>query len=230
MNIQCVHCEHKITIPDEKVPKGKAFSIKCPKCQKKITYDLKQEEAAPPPMHALTPDPPADADGGDDLRNLPEEEAAGASNPFQFLGEGDKTAAICETDPTILGPLKNAAEANRYHIMAFSTPRETLKQMRFHDFDLVILNELFGTRDPEMNHVLKYLAQLNMTSRRKMFVILVSTTLETGDSMKAFNQSVDFIVNLRDINKLAQIIARALQEHRLFYKVYVDAMAKIKGI
>jgi hypoxanthine phosphoribosyltransferase len=102
--------------------------------------------------------------------------------------------------------------------------------MRFHDFDLVVLDELFGTRDPEMNHVLKYISQLTMDSRRGMFVILVSDRFMTGDNMQAFHKSVNLIVNPQEIHQFGMIMKRGLGEHEAFYRIFTQEFEKLNGI
>ncbi len=117
-----------------------------------------------------------------------------------------------------------------YQILESSSPRDTLKQMRFRDFDLVILNELFGTRDPEMNHVLKYLSQLAMLSRRNMFVLLISERLRTGDNMTALNKSVNMILNIKDMDRFEKLTELAITENDRFYRTFKESFKKIKGI
>ena len=39
MEIVCESCKAKLNIPDEKIPKGQAVRISCPKCKKKIVLE-----------------------------------------------------------------------------------------------------------------------------------------------------------------------------------------------
>ena len=43
MDIICKNCGKKINIPDEKIPQGKSFSIRCPSCREKTSVDLRAE-------------------------------------------------------------------------------------------------------------------------------------------------------------------------------------------
>ncbi|MBW2679343.1 MAG: zinc-ribbon domain-containing protein [Deltaproteobacteria bacterium] len=36
MNVVCEKCQSKFQIPSQKVPKGQAFSVICPKCSNKV--------------------------------------------------------------------------------------------------------------------------------------------------------------------------------------------------
>jgi len=44
MDIICEKCSTKFRIPDEKVPKGQAFSLACPKCKEKINVEPEAPE------------------------------------------------------------------------------------------------------------------------------------------------------------------------------------------
>ena len=82
MDVACEKCQGKFTIPDEKVPKGQAFSLTCPKCNNKILFDAQPQ-----------PD--------SDLGKIIFDEIASASydasdKPFDFVEEGVETALLCE--------------------------------------------------------------------------------------------------------------------------------------
>ena len=235
MDIVCNKCDNTIKIPDNKVPKGKAFNIACPKCKNKIS--VSGTEKKPPqkaePEKAKAEKPKTEKHAPPKPEKMPEtqDDNGGISeDPFEFLEEGAKTAMLCEPDSGLRANIKEVVEKMEYHILESSSPRDTLKQMRFRDFNLVILNELFGTRDPEMNHVLKYLSQLTMLNRRNIFVLLISERLKTGDSMMALNKSVNLIINVKDMDRFAKLLEIALTENEKFYRTFKEAFVKIKGV
>jgi hypothetical protein len=250
MDVVCGNCNTKIKIPDEKIkkiPPGQTFAISCPKCKNKISVENKPATAsekpaakpapAPPPKPDK-PDPPPKADKSPPHPEQPAgEESSGSENgddgfsgnPFEFLEEGTKTALICEGDAGFRAKIKAALSAMKYQSLESSTHRDALKQMRFHDFDVVILNERFGTRDPDMNHVLKHLEQLPMATRRNMFIALLSERFRTVDNMIAFNKSVNMVVNVKDINDIEKIISRGVKENDAFFRVYKESLKKLKG-
>ncbi|WP_373498600.1 zinc-ribbon domain-containing protein [Desulfococcus sp.] len=222
MKINCVHCQKAIVIPDEKVPLDKAFSLNCPRCSRRFTVDaIKSDPPGDPNSRPAGPD----AAGSDDSMD-----GGAPVNPFQFLEEGAKTAILCMAREDLLAQVRAALAEAGYHTLETTAARDTLRQMRFHDFDLVVLDELFGTRDPEMNHVLKYVSQLTMDSRRWMFVILVSDRFMTGDNMQAYHNSVNLIINPQDIHQFGMIMKRGLGEHEAFYRVFNQEYEKLNGI
>jgi hypothetical protein len=220
MEVQCSGCQRKINIPEDRVPKGKRFNIACPKCKAKITVDPSEAAAPAPPPEAAAPSPAAENDAG----------AGPPQDPFEFLEEGAKTAIVCESDPELRARIKKTVEEMDYHVLESLSPRDSLKQMRFRDFTLVVLNERFGTRDPDMNHVLKYLAQLPMINRRNSFVVLLTDRFRSRDNMMAFNKSVNLIMNVSEMEYFPKYLEMGLTENDMFYRVFLDAFKEIKGV
>lgn len=220
MEITCEHCQSKIKVPDEKAAKLQGKQVSCPKCKQKIT--IPKIKAQGSTQKAAQKKPPAEAGPGT-------ENGEGPINPFEFLEEGAKTAMICEVDDKRRQLLKQFFEGMGYHISEPENPRDALKQMRFHEFDVVVLNEIFGTKDPEMNHVLKYLSQLKMSVRRNMFVSLLTSRFKTSDRMQAFNKSVNSVLNINDMAYMEKILKRDINENESFYRVFKESVQKFKG-
>lgn len=233
MELTCEACGKTLKIPDEKVPKGKAFSITCPSCKGKISVEPSSGKTppatpAPAPPHPAAPEPvPDSSDGGGGGENGALSAPPGA---LEFLDEGARTAIICEHDPKLRELFKTSAENLGFVTVESASPRDALKQMRYHDFNLVVLNELFGTREPEMNQVLKYLSQLGMVNRRAIFVALITERFRTGDRMQAYNKGVNSIFNVEDAARYEKLLDQAIKENIAFFRVYRDEYKKIKGI
>jgi hypothetical protein len=99
--------------------------------------------------------------------------------------------------------------------------------MRFHVFNVVLVNELFDTANPEENDVLQYLENLNMTTRRQFFVALVSERYRTMDNMAAFNRSVNIVINLKSIGDVGKIVKQGVADNRAFYHVFQETLQKM---
>ena len=226
MNITCENCRSKFKIPDEKVPKGQKFSLTCPQCNTKVVVDTRSD----------TP-PSSDNKLESSDKSMPEKEKTiidevdadiydASDKPFDFVEEGVKTALLCEPDAALKTKIKTGLHNMDYHITAPQLPKDALKQMRFHVFDMVVLNERFGTQNPDMNPVHKYLDRLNMSIRRNIFVTLITDRYRTMDNMAAFNKSVNLIVNLKNIDEIEKILRRGIADYEAFYRVYKRALIK----
>ncbi len=226
MDFQCENCQKTIAIPDEKVPQGKTFALSCPHCKhkNKFSADAGKKEApvkkkAAPEKKAAPPSEPARA--ADDASN------GEADKQFEFIPEGTKVALVCETDEGLRTAVINELNEMEYHVKESQSPRDSLKQMRFRDFDLLVLNERFGARDPDMNHVLKYIEQLPMSTRRNMFVALITDRFRTMDNMMAFNKSVNVVINTENMNEFGKILDKAVSDNEWFYRIFKESLKKI---
>jgi len=151
-----------------------------------------------------------------------------ADMPFDFIGASTQTALVCEADPEVKGKIIQALKGMDYHVTEPASGREALKNMRFHVYDLVIVNENFDAADDQSsNEVLNYLKNLAAATRRNIFVALLSDSYRTMDNMMAFNKSVNLVINKKNIDDFAAIIQRGLDDNRAFYNVFRDTLKKM---
>ncbi len=215
MDIICQSCQGKFKIAEGKVPAGKTATVKCPRCKSTIHIAPKKEAAA-------------EADAAfDDLFEFEEDEADGydvVEKPFDFIEEEGKTALVCESDALIREKIRPSLDILEYHITEVPNSREALKKMRYHNYDLVVINEYFDTQDPDTNPLLIYLERMAMDMRRNIFVTLLTSRFRTMDHMIAFQKSVNLILNLRNIDDFDKIIQRGIADFGLFYKVYKESL------
>jgi predicted Zn finger-like uncharacterized protein len=207
MQVICEQCQAKFKIPDDKIPEGKKASVRCPKCKGKITIGASSVE-----------------------ENIFEENGDqydATEKPFDFIEEEGKTALVCEQDNVIREQMTSVLEMMDYYITVPESSRDALKKMRYHNYDLILINESYDTPDPSANGVLIYLERLNMVIRRNIFVMMLSSRYRTMDHMAALNKSVNLIINLQNISDFGKILNRGLTEHNLFYRVYRDVLKKL---
>lgn len=220
MDIICDACNAKFKIADEKLPVGKAVSLPCPKCKAKIVIQ------PPPPKKEIAEDEIGDffsfTEAGTDDYNASEK-------PFDFVEEEGKTALLCDHDPELKKRVSEVLDILEYSITEVNSTREALKKMRYNNYDLIIVNEMFDTSDPDRNGVLIYLERLNMLTRRNIFVTLISSRHRTMDNMAAMQKSVNIIMNIANIDDFDKIIRRGIADNDLFYRLYKEALTQRQG-
>ncbi|MBW1822306.1 MAG: zinc-ribbon domain-containing protein [Deltaproteobacteria bacterium] len=212
MDIICEKCQSKFAIPDEKIPDGKVISTPCPKCKNVLYIDSakKQGVSAGEEFYTDTSD--------------------NAEKPFDFIEEEGSTALVCEQNPDIRKKVIDALDIMEYHITVAESGRDALKKMRYHVYDLIVINETFNSDSPDSNMVMLYLERLPMSIRRNTFVIMISTRFHTMDRMLAFRYSVHIILNSKNIDDFAKIVSRGLTDNELFYQVFKESLKTIKRI
>ncbi|MGM0454116.1 MAG: zinc-ribbon domain-containing protein [Thermodesulfobacteriota bacterium] len=219
MEVTCSNCEKKINVPDEKVPAGKAFSLRCPGCKSKISIDLSPSAADSKPA----------VDSGWSQQTAAGEEAGSydaSEKPFDFLEEEGLTAMVCEEDPEVVNQIRSVLELMEYNVTVPANIRDALRKMKYHVYDMILVNEVFDGSEPDSNGILIYLERLNMAVRRNVFVGLLTSRHTTMDNMAAFLKSVNVTINLKDIGSLDRILSRGINENQLFYTVFQESMKK----
>ena len=218
MEITCRHCGAKLKVADERLPLNRSAILKCTKCQGKIEINAREE---------ATQSHPLDHEGLKTMVREVESKAYDPSEkPFDYLLRGEKTALLCEQEPQNKRKIADTLENMGYRVADAASARNALKYMRFQTYDMVIVNETFDAPDADANHVLQYLAQLPISTRRHIFVGLVGMSFKTMDNMIAFNKSVNLVVNLEDVDEIGKILSGALADHETFYQVFWDSMKK----
>ncbi|HAR97653.1 MAG TPA: hypothetical protein DCS11_01900 [Syntrophus sp. (in: bacteria)] len=150
-----------------------------------------------------------------------------ADRPFDFIEAGGATAIVCESDPEKRAKLNAALKSLDYRITEAANAKDALKRMRFHVYDVAVIDERFDAENPDDNAVLKYLAGLNMSIRRQTFVVLVTERFRTLDNMAAFTKSVNMTINATNLDNAATIIKEGVEDNRAFYHIFRESLKKV---
>jgi len=238
MEIVCESCKAKLNIPDEKVPQGKRVSVACPRCKNKLIIDTTASKPEIPVPQFQ--DPAESGSAGEDMADTSNEETY---KPSQFeemsefddmetdsaldsYEEGEKLALVMVDDTKHSEKIKTALDELEYNSIRAENTQEAVAKMRFQNFDLVILSDLFDNIPLEQSPIFEYLNHLSMSFRRKMFVVLIGDKFRTMDHMMAFTLSANLVVNGKELKKLSNILRRAISENEKFYKVFMDTLVE----
>jgi len=211
MEIICNNCQSKFRVPDEKIPAGKRATVACPKCKGKISLGS----------------PKGSSGGGSFDSTDPNNGYDATEKPFDFIEEEGLTALVCESNPLVRKTIIKALEVLDYQITEAESTRDALKRMRYHNYDLFVINENFDTDNPESNGILLYLERLSMLVRRNMFIALVSDRFRTMDNMMALNKSANLIINSKNIDDIGKILSRGITDNEFFYRVFKGTLKEV---
>ena len=215
MDITCENCQSKFKIADEKIPRGRTATLPCPRCKKTIAIN------APETTNAVTG---GETGGMAAEFSFEEDSYENTEKPFDFIEEEGKIALVCESDVVARESIVHALDLLEYHVSEAKDNRDALRNLRYKVYDLVVVDEYFGTKDPERNGVLIYLQRLHMEVRRNMFVTLISDRFRTMDHMMAFCKSVNLIINKKNMEDVEKILSRNITEYEMFYRIYKETL------
>lgn len=232
MEVTCSQCKTKLNIPDEKIPKDQMVRVNCPKCKGKITIEPvrpAEEEQSPNDsfvetgkMHLKFIE---SQKGEDSKEETSDYEGYSGDEALDFIDEGIKPALILAGDDMVEKARSSIDELGYKSISAPNT-RDALGKMRFHHFDMVLLADGFDGQELENSPIMNYINHLSMSSRRRIFFVLMGEKFKTMDDMKAYAMSANMVINNKDVDKLTSLLKRGLSEHEKFYKVFMDTLVE----
>ena len=99
------------------------------------------------------------------------------------------------------------------------TTKEALKKLEYHIYPLVIIDDTFDN-NRGIQGILEKLNSVDMSLRRKICLVFISSKLSTNDYMAALHISVNNIINTDDIAHIEIFLSNYLTEHKNLYTIY----------
>ena len=107
-----------------------------------------------------------------------------------------------------------------------ATTNQALKKLEYHIYPLVVVDESFD-ENQGVDGIIDRLNTVDMSLRRKICLVFISSKLSTNDHMSALHTSVNDIINIDDIahiEHLSIILPGILREHQNFYTIYNSSL------
>ena len=202
MTVTCPKCRAHLSIPDDRLPRGKVVNAACPKCGGPIAIDTTR--AAAPPA-AAAPSAPA---------------ARPPAEPASYGERSQPQALVCVTEPAerqqILASLKEAG----YAAHAAVNPGEALERLRFTAYAVVVLREGFDGPAGDAPSVWQALTDTPMGTRRNTHTIFVGPSVASRDAEAAFAKSVDLTIHPNDLPHFSDALKRSLADMEQTYRIF----------
>ncbi len=206
MTISCPSCHATLTIPDDRLPRGKVIGASCPHCKGRVVIDTTGPGREPAPTPAPAP------------------VAAPEASPPAY-GEAELPAALlCATVAAERESMAATLKQEGYRVQIARDAADAIDRLRFTAYALIILREGFGSPKGEANPVLDHLAGMEMADRRCLHVVLVSPTLRSHDPATAFARSVTLVLHVNDLPHLAPALKRLRTETDETYSVFLESL------
>jgi len=216
MQVTCNACDKSINVPDEKVPKDQAFTLTCPSCKNKIRVDqhLKPSEPEPPPE--------PESDEINTFAFVSSEGFEEDDEVLEIYDENDKVALVLDHahEDTWIETLSNLG----YKLQSAKSPEHAVHKIKFTEFDLIVLHDEFGDVPLEENAAYRYLTEMPMAQRRKIFFILSGKNYKSTSNMEAYAFSVNVTINDKDFEKIPIILKKTINDNDNFYKIFKETL------
>ncbi len=213
MTVTCPSCHASLTVPDERLPKGKLVAATCPRCKGPIQIDTR--EAVPPATPPAQPpaQPPATSS-----------QPAAPVAPRAYGEQRQPRALICADGLQDQAQLLDMMKEAGYQVQVAADAADAAERLRFTPHAVAVIRDGFGGAGEERSPLLDSIAEMGTGMRRHLCVILLSDRLPALDPMVAFAQSVDVIIHPNDLAHLPDALQRSLEGNERKYHVLKESL------
>jgi hypothetical protein len=146
---------------------------------------------------------------------------------FDFVSKTDKPALIAFSTPEWLDSAKTALLELGYKVHTAATHSDFLIRFTSTQYQVVLVEELFGANTFEENLTLKAIQNMPIGQRRHATMLLVGESFQTFTPMEAFKHSVHAVINSSEIFLLKQLVEKAVSDNDAFLHSFREVQARL---
>jgi len=135
-----------------------------------------------------------------------------------------KRKALLCTSEKLREQIGRSLTEDWYHVFVAEDTRQAIETMRANQLDVVLLEPEFDAAEQGAAFVVREINMLRPTQRRRLFFVLLSSSLRTMDAHSAFLNNVNAVVNLSDVPDLSRILEVSLREYNELYREFNVAL------
>ena len=149
------------------------------------------------------------------------------NSSFDFVSAEDKPALIAFSTPEWLENAKTALRELGYKVHTAATHSDFIVRFGQAQYQVVVVEELFGANTIEENLTLKALQTMPVNQRRHATIILLGDSFQTFTPMEAFKQSVHVVINSSEMFLLKQLVEKAVADNDLFLHSFREVQNRV---
>jgi CheY-like chemotaxis protein len=196
-----------LTIPDERLPKGNAVTAVCPRCKGPISIDMTAEAPRLAPSKPGAP-PPAEEPGG-------------------YREPGQPRALVCVKVPAERQQVITILKRIGYAPHSAKDSGDAIGRLRNEACDIVVLSDGFDPPGQDGPSIQAHLANMGMTSRRNIHVVLIDPSVVSNDQRAAFARSVDLVLHPNDLPHFEEALGHSKAEMDIRYRVLKESLREM---
>jgi predicted Zn finger-like uncharacterized protein len=251
MIIVCQNCSSRLQVDETKIP-SRPFSIRCPKCNSNIdcgstSPGVEQSAIAvgdsqatenprfdqPKPAPLFEPEQPSkDTNVGTTSAEKLIELLSGLLSQAGTTSSGGpgvrpswnpRKALVCIPEDNRENVARALSE-NGYQVFVARDTTQAVDRMRENQLDVVLLDQRFDPVEQGAIFVTREMNILRPAQRRRLFFVLLSTSLRTMDAHAAFLNNVNAIINVNEIGELPSLLENRVRAFNELYKDFNNVL------
>lgn len=251
MIISCQKCASRLQVDETKIT-SRPFTVRCPKCNSSVdggsaspaveqsaiavgespaTGNPRFEQPKPAPLfepQQTVKEVKADTSAAEQLVELLSGllNQAGSTHPNPNNARpawNPRKALVCIPEDNRTNVARALAETG-YQVFVAEDTSQAVDRMRENQLDVVLLDERFDPVEQGTVFVTREVNVLRPAQRRRLFFVLLSTSLRTMDAHAAFLNNVNAIINVNEVAELPALIEHRVREFNELYKDFNQAI------
>lgn len=251
MIIVCQKCASRLQVDETKIP-SRPFTIRCPKCNSNLdcgpatpafeqsaiavggspaTGNPRFEQPKPAPLFELEQTNKEVNVGASAAEKLVEllsgllsQAGTPGANPQNARPSWNpRKALVCIPEDNRQSIARALAESG-YQVFVAEDTTQAVDRMRENQLDVVLLDQRFDPVEQGAVFVTREVNILRPAQRRRLFFVLLSTTLRTMDAHSAFLNNVNAIVNVNEMRELPALLEHRVREFNELYKDFKNVL------
>ena len=109
---------------------------------------------------------------------------------------------------------------NGHEVYVAEDTTQAIERMREKKMDVVILEPSFDPQEQGAAFIRREIAALRPSARRRLFFVILSPDLRSGDTHQAFLAHANLIVNAGDIEEMPQLLDRGIRDFNELYREF----------
>lgn len=146
---------------------------------------------------------------------------------FEFISPTDKPALIALSTQEWMAHAKAVLTELGYKVHLANNHEDFETRFRQIQYQVVVLEEKFASDCIEGNLTLQALQQMPPVLRRHALVILVCENCQSLNPWQAFQQSVQFVLNPKELDNLMQVLLHSVSYNDLFMNTFRETQRRI---
>ncbi|MDT7541984.1 MAG: hypothetical protein QOE33_1888 [Acidobacteriota bacterium] len=134
-----------------------------------------------------------------------------------------RRALVCAPPEQRFGVARVLVE-NGYEVYAAEDTTQAIERMRDTHMDVLVLDPAFDAVEQGAAFIRREISALRPAARRKLFVVVMSAEMRSGDAHLAFVNHANLALNPADAEELPALLERALREFSDLYREFNKAL------
>ncbi len=238
MIIRCDNCSVSLQLDESKVP-GKTFTVRCPRCRNLVQATPSQKGKGSATVQQLETNAPAPAvkDGAQGFSEKESEFQINSALRSLLTALKDENGTLdkdeSQTDKPrrallCLGEKRDAVSKvlvkEGYKVYIAQTPAQANERLRDGKTEMLIFSPDFAAEFGGSAVLQQKINGMPAADRRRLFLVSVEEGGTTMNAHEAFLRNLNLIVASNDIDQLALILKRALNDFNNLYSNFNRAI------